>query len=174
VPPGARVHVGYSADGAAIIGWCWTHDGVPIGPVQQVDIQPMLDGKSIQLSNTLTYSLWPTWPYTPPVCHVISVAVYYFPAVLPLPSLNLATLPSWTPFSAHPIVPPGSTYFLQPGIVSTVNDPGPARGAGAVVWVVSISAYPGDANASTDFIQFNLAPSPVTPSTWSQIKALHR
>ena len=181
VPSGGKMHVGFSATAASIIGWCWTYNGVPIGPVTQMDLQPTLGGLGIQATNTLTYSLWPTGPWTPPPYVVTDVTVYYFPALLPLASLNNAMLPAWTPIGSAIILPPGSGTPVAPGGAVGFSAPSPPPGAVSAVWVVGLNtADPGGSTVSvvagsTDFVQYDLRGSvPVDRSSWGEIKSMYQ
>jgi hypothetical protein len=175
VPPGGKMHVGYTAGGARILGWCWTYNGQPIGPVWQVDLQPTLGGLGIQLRNDLTYTLWPVWPYDPPRYYITGVVVYYFPAMLPLASLNNATLPTLTPLLTNVIVPGGSGLYVDNGGSIAFNDPNPPTSAVSAVWVVGLNTAPAGSNGSTDFVQYNvMGVVPTAQPTWGQVKALYQ
>jgi hypothetical protein len=186
VLPGQKVHVGYSAGGVRCIGMRWTYNGVPVGPVWQGDIQPRLGGIGIEFTNTLVYSLWPvSWPVDPPGYYITKVEVFYFPALLPLPSLNYAALPTWTPIRRNVLWPASpkpsapletqSGMYVGPGASTTFTDPNPALSAVSAVWVVELNTAPTGGGGSTDFVQFNLlGGTPVPPSTWGRLRELFR
>lgn len=177
VPAGAKVHLGFCTPGGVILGMRWTLDGVPVGPVTQVDVQPTLTGVGLVATNGLTLSLWPiTWPIIPPPVYIGDVTVYYFSSLLPIGALNNAMLPAWTPLAIAPIrvgMPPA--LMLPAGGFTTFTAPAPPVGAVSAVWVMDVNTTPSTLQASRDFVQVEI-PGVVstTGTTWGRVKSLYR
>jgi hypothetical protein len=177
VAPGAKVHLGFCTPGGVILGMRWTWNGVPIGPVTQVDVQPTPAGVGLVASNVLNLSLWPIeWPIIPPPVYIGPVTVYYFSSLLPIGSLNNTMLPLWTPLAVVPIrtgmLPELS---LPAGGSTTFTAPAPPSGAVSAVWVMDVNTTPSTVQASRDFVQFDLSgPVPAASTTWGRVKSLYR
>jgi hypothetical protein len=177
VPSGAKVHLGFCTEAGVLLGMRWTLDGVPIGPVTQVDVQPTLTGVGLVATNSLTLSLWPIeWPILPPPVYIGDVTAYYFATALPIGSLNNTMLPLWTPLAVSPVrvgwAPP---LALGPNVGTTFTAPLPPPGAVSVVWVMDANTSAAPAQASRDFVQFPIPdPVPAAGETWGRIKTLYR
>lgn len=177
VLPGQKVHLGFCTPDGVILGMRWTLDGVPVGPVTQVDVQPALTGVGLLVNNTLTLSLWPvTWPIVPPPVYIGDVTAYYFSSVLPIGSLNNTMLPLWSPLAVVPVRAGWAPAVnLASGASTQFAAPAPPAGAVAVVWVMDVNSSASPTQASRDFVQFRLAdPVPATGATWGRLKTLYR
>lgn len=178
VAPGAKIHVGYStAAGGPCQGIRWTRDGVPVGPVAQLDLAQATPGVAITVGNTLTLSLWPvSWPIVPDPIYVGAVTVYYFSSFLPLSNLNNTLLPTWTPLRVNTLragmLP---ALAIAPGAWTTFTDPNRPSGAVSAVWVMDVNTTPSTVQASRDFVQYDISgPTRAQGSSWGRIKSLYR
>jgi hypothetical protein len=177
VPSGAKVHLGFCTEAGVLLGMRWTLDGVPIGPVTQVDVQPTLTGVGLVATNSLTLSLWPiSWPILPPPFYIGPVTAYYFAGPLPIGSLNNATLPLWAPLAVSPIRAGWTPELvLGPNLGTTFTAPPPPPGATSVVWVMDVNTLATPAQATRDFVQFPIPdPVPASGPTWGRLKGLYR
>lgn len=177
VPSGSKVHLGFCTVDGMILGMRWTLDGVPVGAVTQVHLQPAATDIGLVVANTLTVSLWPiTWPIVPPPVYIGDVTVCYFASLLPIGSLNNTMLPLWTPLATNPIrVGMTPELALAANATTTFQAPAPPEGAISAVWVVDVNSSPTATQATRDFVQVDITGVvPADETSWGRLKTLYR